>query len=130
MDLGFMMRVGPMLSKYGKMAPSALTQADVTEVATALGFKESLTSDSTDLALAVLRSSGINEVADLLGRPELIARVINALKPPAPVELVRSCPHCGNHNLVEVDGAAMQHGSIDHVCRHCTQVFSIRLKEE
>lgn len=94
-----------LLSKYGTLKTADLTVEILQDIATALAFDLTVDDKVLGLVTSLLRENDIDGLADLLGKPEILAKMTQFFtgeqEPPAR-EVIRVCNHCGNFNVFEV----------------------------
>lgn len=89
-----------LLFKYGNHTVGDLTAEVIVDIAQAFGITAKVTNETVADVVALLRASDIDKLADLMGRPEVLPKVMEMIQgtPEPTSEIVRKCRHCNKFN--------------------------------
>jgi len=93
-----------MVTKYGQLGSGDLTEDILRDVIQSFGFNPALvTSEKFGETLALLKEADIDKLADLVGQPDTLARVLSTFKPQDPPrDVLFVCDDCGAMKLYTV----------------------------
>lgn len=92
-----------LLQKYGGLKTADLTVDVLREITGVLDLNVIVDTPTTQAVVSMLAENNIDGVADLMGSPDMLPKVLELFRaPPQPRSIVRECGHCGKMNYYEV----------------------------